>query len=149
MKKKTGVTLLVLLSVFIAIQLYQPPRNVTEGPVGAMDIAQSYTLPADVRMILKTSCYDCHSNHSNYQWYNYIQPARMVVENHIKNAKEDLNFSEWGTYSNRKKERLLTAIKKQTETKKMPLPSYTLMHRNAKLDNKEIKILLSWLESQQ
>ena len=74
---------------------------------------------------------------------------RALVENHIKNAKEDLNFNEWGTYSNRKQDRLLNSIKEQIETKQMPLSSYTMMHKNTKLNDEQIKVLTNWLKEQE
>lgn len=148
MKGKIKVIALALLFLFIAIQFYQPARNMNKEQVGTMDISQSYHIPAAVKMILQTSCYDCHSNTTNYAWYDYIQPARMIVEHHIKKAKEDLNFNEWGTYSSRKKERLLTSIKKQIETKKMPLPTYSLMHKNTRLSDEQGEIVIAWLENQ-
>lgn len=147
MKRKIKVIALALLFLFIAIQFYQPARNINKEKVGTMDISQSYPIPADVKMILQTSCYDCHSNTTNYVWYDYIQPARMIVEHHIKKAKEDLNFNEWETYSSRKKERLLTSVKKQIETKKMPLPSYILMHKNARLSDEQGEIVINWVKS--
>ncbi|MCF3107566.1 heme-binding domain-containing protein [Niabella sp. CC-SYL272] len=148
MQKKIKAITLVLLILFIAIQCYQPAGNVHKGKVAATDISRSYNIPADVKVILQSSCYDCHSNHTNYVWYDYIQPARMVVESHIKKGKKELNFNEWGTYSDRKKERLLTAIKKQIETNEMPLPSYTLLHRNARLGKKELQTVISWFNQQ-
>ncbi|MGE9311108.1 heme-binding domain-containing protein [Niabella sp. CJ426] len=149
MKRKIKPVALALLFLFVAIQFYQPARNSNKEQDETMDIAQSNNIPADVKRILHISCYDCHSSNTNYVWYNYIQPARMIVESHIKRARKDLNFSEWGTYSNRKKERLLTSIKKQIETKEMPLPSYTLMHENARLNEVRAKILIDWIQSQE
>lgn len=140
---------MILLFLFVAIQFYQPALNVNKGQVDTTGFMQLYQVPAEVKAILQTSCYDCHSDHTSYAWYDYIQPVRTLVENHIKKAKEDLNFNEWGTYSERKKERLLNSIKKQVETKKMPLPSYTFMHKKAKLDDNQVKTLISWLEKQE
>lgn len=148
MKRTLKPVALALLFLFIAIQFYQPARNINKEE-GTMDIAQSYDIPADVKRILHISCYNCHSSNTNYVWYNYIQPVRMMVESHIKRAREKLDFSEWSTYSNRKKERLLTSIKKQIETKEMPLPSYTLMHENARLNEVQAKILIDWIKSQE
>ncbi len=148
MKRKVKPVALALLFLFVAVQFYQPARNSNKEQDVTMDIAQSYNTPADVKRILHISCYDCHSNNTNYVWYNYIQPVRMIVESHIKKARKDLDFSEWRTYSNRKKERLLTSIKKQIETKAMPLPSYTLMHRNARLNEVQATILIGWIKSQ-
>lgn len=149
MRRKIKPAVLALLFLFIAIQFYQPARNSNKEQGGTMDISQSYNIPADVKKILHISCYDCHSSNTNYVWYDYIQPVRMMMESHIKRARKDLDFSEWDTYSNRKKERLLTSIKKQIETKAMPPPSYTLMHKNARLNEVQAKILIHWIESQE
>lgn len=149
MKKVLKIILAVVLFIFIAIQFYQPALNVDKGQAYTTDFTQFYKMPVQVKAMFQTSCYDCHSNNTNYVWYDYIQPARALVENHIQNAKGDLNFNEWGTYSNRKQERLLNSIKEQIETKQMPLSSYTLMRKDAKLNDGQIKILTDWLKEQE
>lgn len=149
MKKVLKIILAIVLFIFIAIQFYQPALNVDKRQVYTTDFTQFYKMPVQVKAMIQTSCYDCHSNNTNYVWYDYIQPARALVENHIKNAKEDLNFNEWGTYTNRKQERLLNSIKEQIETKQMPLSSYTMMHKNTKLNDEQIKVLTNWLKEQE
>ncbi|HSH65452.1 MAG TPA: heme-binding domain-containing protein [Bacteroidia bacterium] len=149
MKRVLKIMLTIVLFIFIAIQFYQPALNVDKGQVYTTDFTQAYKMPVEVKAMLQTSCYDCHSNNTNYVWYDYVQPVRTLVENHVKSAKEDLNFNEWDTYSNRKQERLLNSIKEQIETKKMPLSSYTIMHNNAKLNDEQIKILTNWLKEQE
>ena len=149
MKRVLKIMLTIVLFIFIAIQFYQPALNVDKGQVYTTDFTQVYKMPIEVKAMLQTSCYDCHSNNTNYVWYDYVQPARTLVENHIKNAKEDLNFNEWGTYSNRKQERLLNSIKEQIETKQMPLSSYTIMHKKANLNDEQIKVLTNWLKEQE
>lgn len=149
MKRVLKIMLTIVLFIFIAIQFYQPALNVDKGQVYTTDFTQVYKMPVEVKAMFQTSCYDCHSNNTNYAWYDYVQPARALVENHIKNAKQDLNFYEWGTYSNRKQERLLNSIKEQIETKQMPLSSYTIMHNNAKLNDEQIKVLTNWLKEQE
>ena len=149
MKKVLKIILAIVLFIFIGMQFYQPALNVDKGQVYTTDFTQVYKMPIEVKAMLQTSCYDCHSNNTNYVWYDYVQPMRALVENHIKNAKEDLNFNEWDTYSNRKQERLLNSIKEQIETKQMPLSSYTLMHKDAKLNDEQIKVLTNWLKEQE
>jgi cytochrome c553 len=150
MKKGVKILMALALLIFIAIQFYQPVPNIDKGQVYKTDFMQAYdSMPEEVKIIFKTSCYDCHSNHTNYEWYDYIQPARGFVDNHIKEAKEDLNFSEWTMYSNRKQQRLITSIKKQIETKKMPMPSYMMMHTDARLNDQQIKRVTNWLEKQE
>ena len=148
MKKmlKTGVFLLLLL--FLLIQLYRPALNINQRQAGSTEFVQFYKAPAAIGNILSNSCYDCHSNNTNYRWYQHIQPIQLFTENHIQSGKKVLNFNEWNQYSGRKQNRLLQSIKNQIESKEMPLSSYTALHRNAKLDNAQIKTLVSWLESQ-
>lgn len=150
MKKALKITGAMLLLVFIAVQFYQPSPNADKGQVYTTDFTQTYPeMPDEVKTAIRTSCYDCHSNNTNYEWYDYIQPARSLVEKHIKDGKENLNFSEWDTYSERKQKRLITSIKKQIETKKMPMSSYTLMHKDAQLNDHQIKTLAQWLKKQE
>ncbi len=148
MKQILKRILVFVLFLFIAIQLYQPAFNIDKGKVVTKDFTRVYKMPAEVQTLFRNSCYDCHSNHTDYVWYDYIQPARELVENHIKEAKDDLNFSEWETYSNRKQERLLNSIRQQIVNRQMPLSSYTLMHRKAKLSDDEIKAMTEWLKEQ-
>ena len=53
------------------------------------------------------------------------------MQEDIKDGKKDLNFNEFGKYSNLKQENKLEAIIKQIKSDEMPLGSYTLIHRNA------------------
>jgi len=138
--------LLVLLIVFIAIQFIQPARN-TNGRVLPTDISNTVYVPENVQQILKTSCYDCHSNNTNYPWYNYMQPAAWILANHIKHGKKDLNFSDFGSYSMRKQQSKLKAIADQIKDGEMPLSSYTLIHRNARLSKEQKKLIIDWTQN--
>lgn len=148
MKQILKRILVFVLFLFIAIQLYQPAFTIDKGNAATKDFIRVYKMPAEVQTLFRNSCYDCHSNNTDYVWYDYIQPVRSVVESHIKEAKNDLNFNEWETYSNRKQERLLNSIKEQIVNRQMPLSSYTLMHRKAKLSDDEIKTMTEWLKEQ-
>lgn len=135
--------LLVLLIVFIAIQFIQPARN-KSVQVLPTDISKTVSVPENVQQILRTSCYDCHSNNTNYPWYNYMQPTAWILANHIKHGKKDLNFSEFGSYPTRKQQSKLKAIADQIKDGEMPLSSYTLIHRNARLSKEEKSLLIDW-----
>ena len=91
--------------------------------------------PITIQNQLKVSCYDCHSNNTSYPWYNNVQPIAWFLENHIKEGKAELNFNEWKNYSDRRKNSKLRSIIKQIENGEMPMDSYTLIHRGAKLDS--------------
>jgi hypothetical protein len=68
--KKIGLIILVVLT---GIQFIQPARN-ENGQALPSDISRIILIPSNVQLILQTACYDCHSNHTNYPWYTYVQP---------------------------------------------------------------------------
>lgn len=67
------------------------------------------------------------------------------MEDHIDEGKEKLNFSEFGRYSKRKQKSKLKAIINEIKDDEMPLWSYTLIHRNAIISEKNKKFLEEWL----
>ena len=102
-------------------------------------------VPKNVESIIKTSCYDCHSNNTDYPWYNKVQPVAWYLEDHVEHGKVELNFNEWDSYSSRRKNSKLKSIISQIEDDEMPLTSYTLIHRDARLSDTEKKIVLDWV----
>lgn len=138
--------LLVLLIGLIVIQFFQPARN-HNSRVLSTDLAENYNVPAGVQAVLKSSCYDCHSNNTSYPWYSRIQPFAWLLAGHIKEGKAELNFSEFGTYSFRKQKSKLKAIESSINNGSMPLWTYTLIHTKAKLSGEEKKLLINWAEN--
>jgi hypothetical protein len=127
------------------MQLYQPAHNLSYEQDDAINFTSIYKVPENIESIFRTSCYDCHSNNTQYTWYSHIQPARLFMENHIKNGKENLNFDEWGNYSSRRQNNKLDRIIKQIKANEMPLMSFTLMHKNAILSQNKKTILIDWI----
>ena len=63
--------LIVLIVALTLLQLYRPTKNIsTEISVNA--IGQYYDVPETVDKLLRTSCYDCHSNNTVYPWYSNV-----------------------------------------------------------------------------
>ena len=145
MKKIIKKILFIGLIIFLLMQLYQPARNESFEQDITANFTKVYNVPKNVEAILRTSCYDCHSNNTNYPWYSNVQPVGFFMEHHIKEAKEDLNFSEWGNYSKRKQENKLDRIVKQIKSDEMPLASYTLIHKNARLTTVQKEEIMDWL----
>jgi hypothetical protein len=137
--------LLAILIVLIVIQFIQPARN-KSGQVLATDMAAMYKMPDTVQAILKTACYDCHSNNTNYPWYTYVQPVGWMLANHIRNGKEELNFSEFGSYTARRQRSKLKAIANQVKDGDMPLYSYTIMHKSARLTEEQKQLIIEWAQ---
>lgn len=145
-KPKWKTISLSVIGFLVAFQFYQPARNVYDGQVEGSDFIQVYNPPKAVNQILEKSCYNCHSNNTKYEWFDYIQPGRMFVESHITNGKQDLNFSEWSNYYRGKQERLLQSIVTQVEKNEMPLPSYLWLHPEARLTKDEKQALINWIK---
>ncbi|TXD46019.1 heme-binding domain-containing protein [Polaribacter sp. IC073] len=128
--KTVKIIALVLLVVFVGIQFVPKELNQSKA-VPKTDFMLVHNVPKAIQHKLEASCYDCHSNNTAYPWYNKIQPVAWFLEDHVKNGKAALNFSEWGTLSNRRKASKFRSIIKQLEGNKMPLSSYTVIHSNA------------------
>ena len=73
-------TILIALLLF---QLYPKPAKNVSATINANDIILVHNVPPDVQQVLKTSCYDCHSNNTVYPWYAAVQPVAMWMGNHI------------------------------------------------------------------
>jgi len=102
-------------------------------------------VPATIKNRLQVSCYDCHSNNTDYPWYSKIQPAAWYLEDHIQEGKDELNFNEWAEYSDRRKNSKLRSIISQIEEDKMPLDSYTLIHRDAILSDEDKRVIIDYM----
>ena len=138
----------VLLVAFVGIQFIPTNRNHSEE-VPPSDFMLVKNVPTEVKSILMISCYDCHSNNTHYPWYQKVQPVSWYLEGHIEDGKEELNFSDFGNYSDRMQKAKMRSIISQVEDGKMPLPSYTLLHPEAELTAEEKQLLVKWIEEMQ
>jgi hypothetical protein len=143
MRRMLKKILLALGVLLLLIQFY-PRAKKNSNPSMLSDITRVHLLPDSVQQILKTSCYDCHSNNSVYPWYAYIQPVSWWLNDHIIEGKKELNFSEFANYSLARQYRKLEEISKEVKEDEMPLSSYTIIHRYAKLSTGQKLLLSNW-----
>jgi len=144
LKKILKRTFQILILAFIVIQFFRPVKNKAEG-TSNNDISKLYSVPENVQSILKTSCYDCHSNNTVYPWYAQIQPVAWWLNDHIKHGKGDLNFSEFATYSIRRQYRKLEEVNDLVKKGEMPLDSYLWVHKDAILSEQQKLTLANWV----
>lgn len=143
MKRKL---LLVLVIVFVGIQFI--PLNLNKSSLEQKDdIIVTENPPEEIAVLLKTSCYDCHSNNSEYPWYDKIAPVSWWVAYHIDEAKEELNFSEWATFTSKRKNHKLKEMMEVLDEGEMPLNSYIIMHGDAKVSAEQTAQLKSWINT--
>lgn len=143
MKKKILPGLAILL---VVIQFFRPEKNIDEG-VQANDISKVYPLSEQAQHILKTSCYDCHSNNTVYPWYNSIQPVAWWLNNHVEEGKRELNFNEFATYTPARQFKKMDEMRDEIDEDEMPLSSYTLIHRDAILNDADKKMIIQLSEA--
>lgn len=134
----------IILVVFVVIQFIPTTRNQSDT-VPQTDFMLVHKVPEAIQKKIQVSCYDCHSNNTQYPWYNRVQPVAWFLEDHIKEGKAELNFNEWDSLSSRRKTSKLRSIIKQIESGEMPLNSYTLIHRDAKFSKEETEEIINWV----
>lgn len=135
----------VLLAILVIIQFIHPKKNSSSvDDMLVNDISKKYTVPQNVHEILKTSCYDCHSNNTVYPWYSKIQPVDWWLTNHINDGKKEVNFSEFATYGIGRQFKKLEEIMEQVKKDEMPLSSYTLIHKNSILSPDKKLLITAW-----
>jgi len=123
---------IIFLVVLIGIQFISIDKN--NPPIDeSLDFFTTESFSLEGVELIKNACYDCHSNESKYPWYSNIAPISFVLEDHIKEGREELNFSEYQSYSAKKKNHKLEEIAEALREGWMPLDNYVWMHSEAKL----------------
>ena len=138
--KKLGLSLLI---VFVLAQFFGPEKN--QGDITSVDAFLAETNPPEeVKIILKSACFDCHSDVTKYPWYNNITPVNYWLNDHVKDGKKHFDVSKWSDYSLKKKDHKMDELIEEVEEKEMPLPSYTWTHGDADLSPEQIEAVVKW-----
>lgn len=135
--KKLTLCMGGLVAVFVGIQFI--PVDTTNPPVTA-----NVEAPAEVKTILQTSCYDCHSNQTRWPWYSRIAPISWLIAHDVQEAREHLNFSEWDRLGADERGEMIEEIWEEVEGGEMPLWFYLPMHPEARIEDRDRQILKTW-----
>ncbi len=136
-----GILLLLLLMQFARIDKTNPPADASKDMITMMKP------PAEMATMIKNTCYDCHSNHTQYPWYTNIAPLSWWIKNHINHGREHLNFSEWGNYSADKRQHKMEECYEWVEETRMPIFSYVVAHPEAKMTAEERAKMVKWFKA--
>jgi hypothetical protein len=136
-----------LAAGLIVIQLFRPEKNMS-SPDPAEDLLMLSAAPEPVAELIRYACYDCHSNQTDYPWYSQIAPVSWYLHMHIKKGKEDLNASTYGSLEKADKIEMLVDLCEVVEAGSMPLGSYELMHRSARLSEEDKASICAWSEEE-
>ena len=136
--------LIGLLVILIVMQAFRPAKNTSNDT--SKDISKTYAVPENVKVILAKACNDCHTNSTRYPWYAEVQPVSWWLNDHIKEGKRKFNLNEFDGYRIARQYKKMEECMEQLKEGEMPLPSYTLIHKDAILTDTEKQTLLNWCE---
>lgn len=139
------IIFLISIAFLLIIQFFTVDWQKESDP--KLHIYEEFETNNQVRAILDKACNDCHSNSVNVMWYQDIQPIAWWIEDHVRHGREELNFSEFLSYSKKKQDHKLEEVIEEIEKGKMPLESYLYVHGEAELTSDEIAELEIWVEN--
>lgn len=133
------IILAVLIIAVVGIQ-FVPVERTNPQVTGEVEA------PAEVMDILRRSCYDCHSNETVWPWYSRVAPLSWKVVDDVDEGREEMNFSAWSGYSEKKKAKKIHEIWEEVSEGEMPPWYYTPLHPEAELSAADKETLHNWTE---
>ena len=136
MKKKIWMTV-IILGILLVIFVFLPiGRDHTNPPV----VQEPNWDSPQTRELAKRACFDCHSNETVWPWYSNLNPVAWMLQDHVNEGREALNFSEWNRGFDDVDE-----IGEVIHEGEMPLANYLALHREARLTPQEKELLIQGL----
>jgi len=126
----------VLVGLLVAIQFIPYGRDHSNPPV----IQDAPWPNAEVAEIARVSCYNCHSNETDWPLYSNVAPMSWLVQRDVDDGRDKLNFSDWPEAQ----DEIDDAIE-SIEDGSMPPSQYTVVHGDARLTATEQQTLLNAL----
>jgi hypothetical protein len=127
-----GMLLILVAIQFVPVDRLNPP---VEAEVPA---------PANVRVILRRACYDCHSNETAWPWYSQVAPFSWLIAYDVHKGREELNFSTWNRITTQQQVKKLKESWKEVAEGEMPPWFYMSVHRDAILLAEDRTALRNW-----
>jgi hypothetical protein len=144
---KIRILMPAIIVILLVMQVFRiDKKNPSKNP--ETDYLYIVKPPAEIANLIKTGCYDCHSNETIYPWYSNIAPLSWIIKSHITEGRDHLNFSEWGYYHAGRRGNKQDECSEMITKNEMPIPSYKLMHSSAKFTNEQKAILIAWFTNE-
>src|SRR5262252_10107628 len=137
MRKLAKLTAVLFTSIFLGMQFVPSTAMPKTSATDTANTAKA--IDPQVGAILNRSCQDCHSNRTNWPWYSRVAPVSWIVSKHVSEGRQMLDFSAWTDQSRAESERML--ICDAVSSGSMPLASYTMIHRKARLSKLDVKLI--------
>jgi len=137
----------ILFGILILVVLLGVLIQFVDKPIEGRPITGEIKAPQEVLAILERSCYDCHSNKPDLNWYDKIAPISWAVKKDVQRAREVMNFSEWGNLSEADHKGMMWAILNMVKAGKMPLKRYQNVHPDSKVTASEVETIRKYVLS--
>ena len=127
-----------ILGLFLLAQLVPYGRN-HQNP--RVLVEPAWDNPA-TRALAKQACFDCHSNETRWPWYSHVAPTSWLLQRHVDEGREVLNFSDWTRTYEEAGESAETVLDGS-----MPPWDYALVHGDARLSPEQKRTLARGLNA--
>jgi hypothetical protein len=117
-------------------------------PAHGKPLFQGAQIDQSTLALFQRACQNCHSENTQWPWYSRIPPASWMIGRDVYEARRHVDFSNWNSYFSEEREDFLTTIGLAARTGRMPLPRYTLLHREAILSSKERLQIYEWSKAE-
>ena len=134
----------LLAVALFAVTLTGLAPHIEPPPAHGKPLFQGAQIDESTLALFQRACQNCHSENTQWPWYSRIPPASWMIGKDVDNARRHVNFSNWDSYRPDEQQDFLTRIGIAARTGRMPLPRYTLLHREAVLASQERLQIYEW-----
>ena len=136
---KKVLTFLGIGAVVVGVGIqFVPLKTVGTNPPARFKMDMS----PEVEAIMRRACFDCHTNETRWPLYSLIAPGSWILERDVHNARNHLNFSEWGDVDEEERQMDLENCWDQVASGEMPPWFYIFpVHPDAKLSDADKALL--------
>jgi len=100
-----------------------------------------------VKPILENSCFDCHSQSTDYPWYHIIPIIGGMIDDDIAEGLSYLDMSHDFPFAGKKDGlKLLAEIKEEIEEEEMPPSGYRMLHWGKLIEGDQRDSLFVWID---
>lgn len=142
------ILFILLIAAFVVLQFIGIEKTNPEFDSSG-DFIVMENPPADIAQVLRSACYDCHSNQTVWPWYSNIAPISWMLEEHVVDGRDNLNLNYWGEFDVEDRAYVIEEMIEEIEEGEMPIPGYLITHSDAKLSETQKEKLFTWLRSKQ
>lgn len=136
---KTRVIKIAVAIVIVLVVIQLIPVTMSNPPV-----EEELLVSPELKAILKRACYDCHSHETIWPEYSRVAPVSWLLAWDVREGREELNFSTWNRYGQKKRNKMIKEIWEEVEEGEMPPWFYLPLHPEARLSDQDRGVLRDW-----